>query len=103
MCGLVKHDRARPDAHESLYVKFLRYRPPHAYVTEFKSGTDVMGLQVMLAAVHPWDTHGAKAAGLQTAFINRNEEEYPPYFLQPDVDVPSFEALAELLYTGMSV
>lgn len=51
---------------------------------------------MMLAAVHPWDTHGAKAAGLQTAFINRNKEEYPPYFLQPDVDVPSFEALAKL-------
>ncbi|BDA50797.1 probable haloacetate dehalogenase H-2 [Coccomyxa sp. Obi] len=53
--------------------------------------------EVMLVAVHPWDTHGAKAAGLQTAFINRNGEEYPPYFLQPDVNVPSFEALAKLL------
>lgn len=53
--------------------------------------------QVMLAAVHPWDTHGAKAAGLQTAYIDRDGEEYPPYFLPPDVTVPSFVALAERL------
>jgi 2-haloacid dehalogenase len=53
--------------------------------------------QIMLAAVHPWDTHGAKSAGLQTAYINRHGEEYPPYFLPPDADVPSFVALAELL------
>jgi 2-haloacid dehalogenase len=51
----------------------------------------------MLAAVHPWDTHGAKAAGLQSACINRDGAEYPPYFLPPDADVPSFVALAELL------
>ena len=53
--------------------------------------------QVMLAAVHPWDTHGAKAAGLQTAYINRDGAAYPPYFLPPDADVPSLVALAELL------
>lgn len=60
-------------------------------------------LQVMLAAVHPWDTHGAKAAGLQTAFINRNKEEYPPYFLEPDVNVPSFEALATFVEQAICV
>lgn len=56
-----------------------------------------MHAQVMVAAVHPWDTHGAKAAGLQAAYINRNGADYPPYFLAPDANVPSFIALAELL------
>ncbi|CAL8462701.1 g2234 [Coccomyxa elongata] len=77
---------------------------PHAEV--YHHAAKRLGLQtkeVMLAAVHPWDTHGAKAAGLQTAFINRNKEEYPPYFLEPDVNVPSFEALAKVLYIGTSV
>ena len=51
----------------------------------------------MLAAVHPWDTHGAKTAGLQAAYINRDGADYPPYFLPPDANVPSFVALAKLL------
>lgn len=56
-----------------------------------------MAMQVMLAAVHPWDTHGAKAAGLQAAYINRDGADYPPYFLPPDANLPSFVALAEHL------
>ncbi len=53
-------------------------------------------LQVMLAAVHPFDTHGAKAAGLQAAFIDRSVgQEYPPFYVPPDVTVASIPALAE--------
>jgi 2-haloacid dehalogenase len=53
-------------------------------------------LQVMLAAVHPFDTHGAKAAGLQAAFIDRSAcQEFPPFYLPPDVTVESIPALAD--------
>lgn len=54
--------------------------------------------QVLLAAVHPFDTHGAKAAGLQAAFIDRSgEQEYPPYYLPPDVTVRSIPELVDYL------
>ncbi len=51
----------------------------------------------MLAAVHPWDTNGAKAAGLQTAFIARDGEPYPPFFATPDLTVASLAELAQRL------
>lgn len=54
--------------------------------------------QVMLAAVHPFDTHGAKAAGLQACFIDRSgRQEYPPFYLPPDATVRSIPALVDHL------
>jgi 2-haloacid dehalogenase len=40
--------------------------------------------QMLLAAVHPWDIHGASRAGLATAWINRRGAPYPTYFQAPD-------------------
>ena len=54
-------------------------------------------LQVMLVAVHPWDTNGAKAAGLQAAFVARNGEQYPSYLKQPDLTVASLTDFANQL------
>lgn len=51
----------------------------------------------MLVAVHPWDTDGAKRAGLRSAWINRDGGRYPAYFTAPDVEVPSLPALAAAL------
>ena len=51
-------------------------------------------LQVMLVAVHPWDCNGAKAAGLKTAYIAREGQQYPGYFLPPDYVASSLEDLA---------
>jgi 2-haloacid dehalogenase len=51
----------------------------------------------MLAAVHPWDINGAKAAGLQAAFVARSGEAYPPFFQQPDLTVASLTDLAKQL------
>lgn len=53
--------------------------------------------EVMLVAVHPWDINGAKAAGLQAAFVARNGEQYPPFFEQPDMTVASLTELAQRL------
>ena len=53
--------------------------------------------QVMLVAVHPWDINGAKAAGLQAAFVARNDERYPPFYKQPDLTVASLTDLADQL------
>jgi 2-haloacid dehalogenase len=51
----------------------------------------------MLVAVHPWDVNGAKSAGLQAAFVARNDERYPPFYKQPDLTVASLTDLADQL------
>jgi len=45
------------------------------------------GLQtenIVMVATHDWDLFGAKKAGLTTAYIERKQEIYHPYYLQPD-------------------
>jgi 2-haloacid dehalogenase len=46
-----------------------------------------------MVAVHPFDLHGAKTVGLQTAWINRTDATYPPFYKPPDVTATSFEDL----------
>ncbi|MBG6226706.1 2-haloacid dehalogenase [Arthrobacter sp. CAN_A2] len=50
--------------------------------------------ELLLVAVHPWDIHGAHAAGLRTAWINRTEATYPSYFTAPDIEAEDLVALA---------
>lgn len=50
--------------------------------------------RMLLIAVHPWDIHGANAAGLRTAWINRAEAAYPAYFSKPDIEAADLQALA---------
>lgn len=42
--------------------------------------------QVALVAVHAWDTHGARAAGLVTGWASRHEGSYSAVFDQPDAE-----------------
>jgi 2-haloacid dehalogenase len=51
----------------------------------------------MLVAVHPWDTHGARRAGLAAAWINRTGGRHPAYFARPDLEASSLTALGEML------
>ncbi len=51
----------------------------------------------MLVAVHPWDTDGARRAGLGSVWINRGGATYPDYFLAPDVEAMSLVDLAHQL------
>lgn len=50
--------------------------------------------QMLLVAVHAWDIHGAAAAGMRTAWINRAGDPYPGYFTAPDLTVSSLTDLA---------
>ncbi|WP_155838825.1 hypothetical protein [Arthrobacter castelli] len=52
---------------------------------------------MLLVAVHPWDIHGADAAGMQTAWINRSGSRYPGYFTQPTFEAQSLPSLARQL------
>ena len=51
----------------------------------------------MLVAVHPWDIHGAKAAGLRAAFINRTGGPYPEPMHAADLVASSLTELARQL------
>lgn len=50
-----------------------------------------------LAAVHPWDTHGAASAGLSTIWINRSGRDYPAHFAPPTLTVSSIDRIATSL------
>jgi 2-haloacid dehalogenase len=50
--------------------------------------------RMLLVAVHPWDIHGAAAAGMSTAWINRVNGRYPAHFTSPDVTISSLTDLA---------
>ena len=45
--------------------------------------------ELLLVAVHHWDIHGARRAGLHAAWVNRGGATYPSYFAAPDLTVAS--------------
>lgn len=51
----------------------------------------------LMVAAHGWDVSGAKAAGLQTAFIERPGKMMYPLGLAPDTSLPSLSELADEL------
>jgi 2-haloacid dehalogenase len=58
--------------------------PPRVY----HDAAQVLGLpaqEVALVAVHAWDCHGAKRAGLTTGWASRLEHRSGTLFAQPDV------------------
>ncbi len=55
---------------------------------------------MLLVAVHPWDIDGAKRAGLRTAWVNRDGQPFPGYFLPADHSVTALGELADLVTAG---
>ncbi len=51
----------------------------------------------MLVAVHPWDVHGAKVAGLRTAWVDRTGSPYPEPMYAADLVATSLTELAARL------
>ncbi|MEW1955334.1 haloacid dehalogenase type II [Terrabacter sp. NPDC080008] len=51
----------------------------------------------MLVAVHPWDVHGAKAAGLRAAWVDRTGAPYPGPMYAADLVATSLTDLASRL------
>lgn len=52
--------------------------------------------RLALVAVHPWDIHGAKAAGLTAVYVTA-ERPFSPALRAPDLEAPSLAAAAEAL------
>ena len=52
-----------------------------------------------LVAVHPWDVHGARRAGLLGIWLNRGDGLWPQPLAEPDLTVSDLGELAGLLST----
>ncbi len=52
--------------------------------------------EVMMVASHPWDLHGARAAGFSTAFVSRGQL-WPASFDPPDLAAPGLMELVPLI------
>ena len=59
-------------------------------------------MQVVLPAqpLRLCSLQGAKAAGLSAAYINRDGQPYPSFYLQPDLEASSMTDLAQQLETA---
>lgn len=66
----------------------------------FEWALEQMGIQPeegMLVAAHGWDVAGARAAGMQAAFVARPGKTLYPLAIKPTVIVPDIQALADRL------
>lgn len=73
------------------------WKPP---ARVYRHALDVLGLpadRVALVAVHAWDCHGAKRAGLTTGWASRAEGGYGSSFAPPDVTGSDLIEVADAL------
>lgn len=56
--------------------------------------------EIMLVAVHPWDVHGARCAGLQAAWLQRGAGDYPAVMTPPTLVAADLLDLAHRLVTS---
>ena len=70
------------------------HRDAYAYALR-ECGADAA--DAALVAVHPWDVHGARRAGLRGCWVDRDGVPYPPVLDPPDVQGPDLPAVAAAL------
>lgn len=74
-----------------------RWKPaPEPYEHACRALGVAIGAAVLIA-VHPWDVHGAKCAGLRGAWLDRHGDPYPSVFLEPDARASELPALVDQL------
>ena len=76
------------------------WKPAPAAYEHAVTVTGEPGAEMMLAAVHPWDVHGARSHGLRAAWIDRDAGHWPAHFGVPDEVATDFVDLAARLGEG---
>ncbi len=71
------------------------WKPAPAAYAYAARACSVPAAQMLLVAVHPWDIHGARQAGMRAGWISRGPAPYPGYFAAPDLRAPDLRALAQ--------
>ncbi|WP_420934709.1 haloacid dehalogenase type II [Alteromonas sp. A081] len=80
-----------------LSVESIRTYKPHANVYHWAcQQAAVVPQETMMIAAHGWDVSGAKAAGLNTVFVERPGKMMYPLGLVPDYSIDSLEKLLPL-------
>jgi 2-haloacid dehalogenase len=77
------------------------WKPAAAAYAHATTATGIAPGELMLAAVHPWDVHGAQTNGLRGAWIDRTGSHWPAHFTAPEVVATDFVDLARQL-TGQA-
>jgi 2-haloacid dehalogenase len=90
--GLTSHFEALLSVEDAALWKPAR--PAYEYAGQARG---LEPQEMLLVAVHPWDIHGAAAAGLRTAWLNRDGEAYPSYFTAPELIIGSVSELEAVL------
>lgn len=62
-----------------------RWKPARAVYLHAARVAGVAPAEMALVAVHAWDVHGAKQAGLQAGWVSRLEKVYHPLMTPPEV------------------
>ncbi|HEU4676615.1 MAG TPA: haloacid dehalogenase type II [Motilibacteraceae bacterium] len=75
----------------------LRWKPAPEPYLHAAARAGVPPQRVVLVAVHAWDCHGARRAGLRTGWVSRLEGERAPYFDPADLEAPTLDAWAAAL------
>ncbi|GAA5025367.1 haloacid dehalogenase type II [Terrabacter aeriphilus] len=73
------------------------WKPARAAYEHALTACGVATDDAALVAVHPWDVHGAEAAGLGGVWLNRTGAPYPEPFRAPDLVISSLPELAARL------
>lgn len=74
-----------------------RWKPAPESYRHAAQACNAQSGEMLLVAVHPWDIDGAARAGMQTAWVNRADAAYPPFFTAPTYTVRALTELAGLL------
>jgi 2-haloacid dehalogenase len=74
-----------------------RWKPAPEPYREACRTLGVAESDAVLIAVHPWDVHGAKRAGLSGAWLDRDGRPYPAVFARPDATARDLPALVDAL------
>lgn len=83
---------------QQLSIEDLGIYKPHTHTYKWaarKVNTELS--ECMLVAAHGWDVAGASWAGMRTAFVSRPGQSMYPLASKPEIVVPDFSKLADLL------
>jgi 2-haloacid dehalogenase len=96
--GLLTRAGLRPEFERLLSVTDAGAWKPAARAYEYAASQCGVALSdALLVAVHPWDVHGARAAGMRAAWITRDAGPYPDHLTAPDLTASGVDDLADQL------
>lgn len=76
------------------------WKPDRRAYAHASAVTGVAMDEMVLVAVHPWDTDGAARAGMRSAWLDRDGRAYPAHFTPPGIEVRTLGELAGRLAGG---